>query len=205
MKKADIGLIGLAVMGENLVMNMESRGFTVAVYNRSTGKVDKFVSGRAAGKNIIGCHSPEELVSKLEKPRKVFMMVKAGKAVDELIERLVPLLEEGDDFVLLHLEAPDDLSHLGDRDGKVESIRRLDSRMVGPVLDALTSCAHEELILWGEEDKLVPIDKLFALRERIKTGVYYSLRNVGHWMHEEKAEMLAEIIDRYIQYRGENA
>ena len=68
MKKADIGLIGLAVMGENLVMNMESKGFTVAVFNRTAEKVDKFVNGRAAGKNIIGCHSLEELVTNLEKP-----------------------------------------------------------------------------------------------------------------------------------------
>ena len=96
MKKADIGLIGLAVMGENLVMNMESKGFTVAVYNRSVEKVDKFVSGRAADRNIIGCRSLQELVDSLEKPRRVFMMVKAGKAVDELIEQLLPLLEEGD-------------------------------------------------------------------------------------------------------------
>ena len=96
MKKADIGLIGLAVMGENLAMNMESKGFTVAVYNRSTEKVDKFVAGRAAGKNFIGCHSPEELVGALEKPRRIFMMVKAGAAVDALIEQLLPLLEEGD-------------------------------------------------------------------------------------------------------------
>ncbi len=96
MKKADIGLIGLAVMGENLAMNMESKGFTVAVYNRSTEKVDKFVAGRAAGKNFIGCHSPEELVGSLKKPRRIFMMVKAGVAVDALIEQLLPLLEEGD-------------------------------------------------------------------------------------------------------------
>lgn len=96
MKKADIALIGLAVMGENLVMNMESKGFTVAVYNRTTEKVKRFVEGRAAGKNIIGCYSIEELVSNLEKPRKVFMMVKAGAAVDALIEQLLPFLEEGD-------------------------------------------------------------------------------------------------------------
>lgn len=96
MKKADIGLIGLAVMGENLVMNMESKGFTVAVYNRTVEKVDKFIAGRANGKNIIGCRSLQELVDSLEKPRRVFMMVKAGKAVDELIEQLLPLLDEGD-------------------------------------------------------------------------------------------------------------
>ncbi len=96
MKKADIALVGLAVMGENLVMNMESKGFTVAVYNRSTEKVTAFVEGRAAGKNIIGCYSIEELVANLEKPRKVFMMVKAGAAVDSLIDQLIPHLEEGD-------------------------------------------------------------------------------------------------------------
>ena len=86
MKKADIGLVGLAVMGENLVMNMESKGFTVAVYNRTTEKVKAFVEGRAAGKNIIGTYSVEELVANLEKPRKVFMMVKAGAPVDSLID-----------------------------------------------------------------------------------------------------------------------
>ena len=96
MKKADIALVGLAVMGENLVMNMESKGFTVAVYNRSTEKVKNFVEGRAAGKNIIGCYSIEELVSNLEKPRKIMMMVKAGAAVDSLIDQLLPYLEEGD-------------------------------------------------------------------------------------------------------------
>jgi 6-phosphogluconate dehydrogenase len=96
MKKADIGLIGLAVMGENLVLNMESKGFTVAVYNRTTQKVTDFIEGRAKGKNIIGTYSLEELVSKLEKPRKVMLMVKAGQPVDSFIEKLVPLLEEGD-------------------------------------------------------------------------------------------------------------
>ena len=96
MKKADIGLIGLAVMGENLAMNMESKGFTVAVFNRSTDKVDNFIEGRAAGKNFIGCRSPEELIDSLKKPRRIFMMVKAGAAVDALIAQLLPLLDEGD-------------------------------------------------------------------------------------------------------------
>ena len=96
MNKANIGLVGLAVMGENLVMNMESKGFTVAVFNRSTEKVQNFVNGRAAGKNIIGCYSIEELVANLEKPRKIMMMVKAGAPVDSLIDQLIPHLEEGD-------------------------------------------------------------------------------------------------------------
>lgn len=94
--KADIGLIGLAVMGENLVMNMESKGFTVAVYNRTTSKVRNFVEGRAKGLNIIGTYSLEELVANLKKPRRVMMMVKAGAAVDQLIDTLIPLLESGD-------------------------------------------------------------------------------------------------------------
>lgn len=96
MGKADIGLIGLAVMGENLVMNMESKGFTVAVYNRTTQKVTDFIEGRAKGKNIIGAMSMQELIDSLKKPRKVMMMVKAGKPVDDLIDSLIPLLDEGD-------------------------------------------------------------------------------------------------------------
>lgn len=96
MSKADIGLVGLAVMGENLVMNMESKGFTVAVYNRTVEKVKNFVEGRAKGKNIIGTYSLEELVGALKKPRKVMLMVKAGAPVDQFIDALIPLLEEGD-------------------------------------------------------------------------------------------------------------
>jgi len=96
MKKSDIGLIGLAVMGENLVMNMESKGFTVSVYNRTAQKVTDFIEGRAKGKNITGAYSLGELVAGLEKPRKVMLMIKAGSAVDDSIEALIPLLEPGD-------------------------------------------------------------------------------------------------------------
>ena len=96
MGKADIGLIGLAVMGENLILNMESHGFTVAVYNRTVEKVDSFINGRAKGKNIIGCHSIEDLIANLKSPRKVMLMVKAGKPVDDFIEVLIPHLEKGD-------------------------------------------------------------------------------------------------------------
>jgi 6-phosphogluconate dehydrogenase len=96
MSKADIGLIGLAVMGENLILNMESKGFTVACFNRTVSKVDNFINGRAKGKNIIGCHSIEELCANLKTPRKIMLMVKAGQAVDDFIEMVLPHLEDGD-------------------------------------------------------------------------------------------------------------
>lgn len=95
-EKADIGLIGLAVMGENLVLNMESKGYTVAVFNRTVEKVNNFINGRGKGKNFIGAATLEEFVASIERPRKVMMLVKAGKPVDDFIEKLIPLLDEGD-------------------------------------------------------------------------------------------------------------
>jgi 6-phosphogluconate dehydrogenase len=92
----DFGLVGLAVMGENLALNVESRGYRVAVFNRTTSKVDDFIEDRAAGKNFVGCHSLAELVQNLAQPRKVMLMIKAGPAVDEQIEDLIPLLSPGD-------------------------------------------------------------------------------------------------------------
>ncbi|EWH08408.1 6-phosphogluconate dehydrogenase [Catenovulum agarivorans DS-2] len=94
--KSDIGLVGLAVMGENLILNMESKGFTVTAYNRSYEKVEKFLTGRAEGKNIRGARDIEELVASLESPRKIMLMVKAGQPVDDFIEQLVPHLDKGD-------------------------------------------------------------------------------------------------------------
>src|SRR5437762_8264246 len=94
--QADIGLIGLAVMGQNLVLNMNDHGFTVAVYNRTTSKVDDFLANEAEGTKIMGAHSIPELAAMLKRPRRVMMLVKAGKAVDELIEQLLPHLEPGD-------------------------------------------------------------------------------------------------------------
>jgi 6-phosphogluconate dehydrogenase len=95
-EKADIGLIGLAVMGQNLVLNMDDHGYTVAVYNRTTSKVDRFLENEARGTKVIGAHSLEELVGALKRPRRVMIMVKAGWPVDATIEQLVPLLEPGD-------------------------------------------------------------------------------------------------------------
>jgi len=94
--QSDIGVVGLAVMGENLILNMASKGFTVSAFNRTVSKVTDFVEGRARGQSIVGAYDLPELVSQLKKPRKVMLMVKAGPAVDSFIEALVPLLEPGD-------------------------------------------------------------------------------------------------------------
>jgi 6-phosphogluconate dehydrogenase len=94
--KANIGLIGLAVMGQNLVLNMNDHGFKVAVYNRTTSKVDGFLEGPAKGTEVVGAYSLEELVDSLEAPRKIMLMVKAGEVVDKYIENLIPLLSAGD-------------------------------------------------------------------------------------------------------------
>jgi 6-phosphogluconate dehydrogenase len=96
MTKCDIGLIGLAVMGQNLVLNMNDHGFKVAVFNRTASKVTEFLETAARGTQIVGAYSVEELVSLLKKPRRVMLMVKAGKPVDAFIETLLPHLEEGD-------------------------------------------------------------------------------------------------------------
>jgi 6-phosphogluconate dehydrogenase len=96
MEQADIALIGLAVMGQNLVLNMNDHGFTVAVFNRTVARVDDFLAVEAKGTRVIGAHSIAELVPLLKRPRRIMMMVKAGKAIDELIEELLPFLEKGD-------------------------------------------------------------------------------------------------------------
>lgn len=96
MSKVDIGIIGLAVMGENLALNMESKGYHVCVYNRTAEKVTEFIEGRAEGKNIIGAYSLSELTDSLASPKKIMLMVKAGKPVDDYIDALIPLLSTGD-------------------------------------------------------------------------------------------------------------
>jgi 6-phosphogluconate dehydrogenase len=91
--QGDIAVIGLAVMGQNLILNMNDHGFTVVAYNRTTSKVDEFLAREAKGTRVLGAHSIEEMVAKLKRPRRVMLMVKAGKPVDEFIELLLPHLE----------------------------------------------------------------------------------------------------------------
>lgn len=94
--KGDIGVIGLAVMGQNLILNMNDHGFKVVAHNRTAAKVDEFLEGPAKGTNIVGAYTLQELVDKLATPRKVMLMVRAGQVVDDFIEQLVPLLDKGD-------------------------------------------------------------------------------------------------------------
>jgi len=94
--QADIALIGLAVMGQNLILNMDDHGFTVVAYNRSTEKVDRFLAHEAKGTKVLGAHSIAQMVAQLKKPRRVMMLVKAGSPVDEFIDQLIPHLDAGD-------------------------------------------------------------------------------------------------------------
>jgi 6-phosphogluconate dehydrogenase len=123
--QADIGLIGLAVMGENLALNMESRGFSVAVYNRTAEKTRAFMAGRAAGKRFIATDSLTELVQNLKPPRRVMLMVKAGAAVQETIAALVPLMSEGDIII------DGGNSNYGDTERRVAEVERQGLRYVG--------------------------------------------------------------------------
>ena len=158
--KADIGLVGLAVMGENLILNMESKGFTVACFNRTVRKVDDFVNGRGAGKNFIGGHSIEELVNSLERPRKVMMLVKAGAPVDGLIEQLIPHVEKGDIITLMDTE---NLTR------KLRTLRSEAAITSATVTHDLTSAVNKELDLRDQLAEL--LDKrafLEAKRDRYK-------------------------------------
>ncbi len=95
-RTADIGLIGLAVMGQNLILNAADKGYTVCAFNRTTSKVDHFLENEAKGKSILGAHSVQELCDQLKKPRRVILLVKAGPAVDAFIDKLLPCMEQGD-------------------------------------------------------------------------------------------------------------
>jgi 6-phosphogluconate dehydrogenase len=122
---ADIAVVGLAVMGENLILNMESKGFTVACFNRTTSKVDTFVDGRAAGKDIIGCRTIEELIATLKQPRKVMCMIKAGRPVDAFIASVMPFLEAGDVII------DGGNSHFSDTTRRVREVENTGLRYIG--------------------------------------------------------------------------
>ncbi len=122
---SDIGVVGLAVMGENIVMNMESKGYKVSVFNRTTEKVDRFISGRASDKNVKGCSTVKEFVDSLAPPRKILMMVKAGEAVDKTISSILPHLEKGDILI------DGGNSNYVDTERRYEDLKRQGIRYIG--------------------------------------------------------------------------
>ncbi|HEX4613521.1 MAG TPA: decarboxylating NADP(+)-dependent phosphogluconate dehydrogenase [Urbifossiella sp.] len=162
---ADIGLVGLAVMGENLVLNMESRGFTVAVYNRTTAKVDEFVGGRGKGKKFIGAHSPQEFVASIKRPRKVVILVKAGQAVDDTIASIAPHLEPGD--ILIdggNTHFPDTTRRMKELEGK--GIRYVGSGVSGGEEGALKG---PSIMPGGDESAWPEIKPIFqAIAAKVK-------------------------------------
>jgi 6-phosphogluconate dehydrogenase len=123
--RADIALIGLAVMGQNIVMNMNDHGFTVAVYNRTSSVTDEFLATSAKGSKVIGTHTLEELVGALKKPRRIFILVKAGAAVDAVIDQLVPLLEPGD------IVCDGGNSHFPDSERRFKKLKEKGLRFIG--------------------------------------------------------------------------
>ena len=152
MAKADIGLIGLAVMGQNLVLNMADHGYRVAVYNRTTERVDAFLKGPAAGLPIVGCHSLEELVASLERPRRVMLMVKAGAVVDQFIASLVPLLEPGDVII------DGGNSHYPDSTRRTRELRQLGLRFIGAGISGGEEGArHGPSIMPGGDPEVWPL------------------------------------------------
>ena len=152
--KGDIGVIGLAVMGQNLILNMNDHGFKVVAYNRTTSKVDEFLQGAAKGTNIIGAYSLEDLASKLEKPRKVMLMVRAGEVVDQFIEALLPHLEEGDIII------DGGNSNYPDTNRRVAALREKGIRFIGTgVSGGEEGARHGPSIMPGGNEEAWPFVK----------------------------------------------
>jgi len=189
---ADIGLIGLAVMGENLVLNMESKGFTVAVFNRTTLKVDQFLQGRGKGKKFVGCHSMEDLVKNLKKPRKVMMMVRAGEPVDENIHLLLPLLEKGDIII------DGGNSHFPDTNRRVRELSAKGIHFVGTgVSGGEEGALHGPSMMPGGAKEAWPAvkDIFQSICARVEDGT-----PCCDWVGEEGAGHFVKMVHNGIEY-----
>eukprot|EP00126_Sphaerothecum_destruens_P002382 Sdes_comp15822_c0_seq1m4895 len=125
MAQADIALIGLAVMGQNIILNMNDAGFVVCAYNRTTSKVDEFLAKEAKGTKVIGAHSVEEMCQSLKKPRRVMLLVKAGDAVDEFIAQIIPFFEKGDIII------DGGNSHFPDSERRYQQLKSLGFHFIG--------------------------------------------------------------------------
>lgn len=191
MEKANIGLIGLAVMGQNLVLNMADHGYRVAVFNRTTEKVDDFINGAAQGKSIIGTHSMADLVASLESPRKVMLMVKAGEVVDHFIDQLVPLLDPGDVII------DGGNSHYPDSTRRTQQLREKGLRFIGAGISGGEEGArHGPSIMPGGDPQAWPLVK--DIFQSIAAQV--DGEPCCHWVGQDGAGHFVKMVHNGIEY-----
>jgi len=192
MAEADIGLIGLAVMGQNLVLNMNDHGYTVAVFNRTVSKVDTFLEGPAKGTNVIGCHSIKEFISKLKRPRRVMLMVKAGDAVDEFISHIEPFLEEGDIII------DGGNSHFPDTIRRCKTLKAKGLRFIGAGISGGEEGArHGPSIMPGGDPEAWPhVKKIFQdIAAKVDNG-----DPCCDWVGDEGAGHYVKMVHNGIEY-----
>ncbi|MCC5832645.1 MAG: decarboxylating NADP(+)-dependent phosphogluconate dehydrogenase [Chlamydiales bacterium] len=192
MTQADIGLIGLAVMGQNLVLNMNDHGYTVAVYNRTTSKVDEFLAGPAKGTQVIGTHTLNEFVSKLKRPRRVMLMVKAGDPVDKFIESLEPLLERGDIII------DGGNSHFPDTNRRCQTLKNKGIYFIGTGISGGEEGArHGPSIMPGGHPQAWPhVKKIFQdIAAKVESG-----EPCCDWVGNEGAGHYVKMVHNGIEY-----
>lgn len=192
MGQADIGLIGLAVMGQNLVLNMNDHGYTVAVFNRHIGKVDEFLAGPAKGTKVIGTHSLKELVSNLKTPRRVMIMVKAGDPVDEMINQLIPLLEKGDIII------DGGNSHFPDTNRRCQTLKNHGMYFIGSGISGGEEGArHGPSIMPGGHQEAWPYvkDIFQSIAAKVENG-----QPCCEWVGDEGAGHYVKMVHNGIEY-----
>ncbi|NGX61091.1 MAG: 6-phosphogluconate dehydrogenase, decarboxylating [Chlamydiae bacterium] len=192
MTQADIGLIGLAVMGQNLVLNMDDHGYTVAVFNRTVSKVDDFLEGPAKGTKVIGCHTLNEFVQKLKHPRRVMLMVKAGDPVDEFIQHLEPLLEKGDIII------DGGNSHFPDTNRRCQALKSKGIYFIGTGISGGEEGArHGPSIMPGGHPEAWPhVKKIFQdIAAKVETG-----EPCCDWVGDEGAGHYVKMVHNGIEY-----
>lgn len=188
---ADLGLIGLAVMGQNLIMNMADNGYTICAYNRTVSKVDRFLENEAKGKSIIGAHSNEEFVSKLKSPRRIMLLVQAGKAVDDWIEALLPLLSEGDIII------DGGNSHFPDSNRRTQYLNSKKIRFVGSGVSGGEEGARygPSLMPGGNEEAWPHIKDIFQAISAKSDG-----EPCCEWVGDEGAGHYVKMVHNGIEY-----
>ncbi|KAK1757442.1 6-phosphogluconate dehydrogenase [Echria macrotheca] len=188
---ADLGLIGLAVMGQNLILNMADHGFTICAFNRTVSKVDAFLANEAKGKSIVGAHSTEEFVQTLKKPRRVMLLVQAGKPVDDWIETLLPLLERGDIII------DGGNSHFPDSNRRTKYLQSKGIRFVGSGVSGGEEGARygPSLMPGGNEDAWPYIKDIFQSIAAKSDG-----EACCEWVGDEGAGHYVKMVHNGIEY-----